>query len=74
MQLVATFDNPFCTSDETDAPTGHGIGFAHTVDDDDALTDVFKLCNAFVAAHVIDVLVNFISNHVNVFVLCQNVS
>ena len=71
MQLVDALDNPLRTGDENDAPTGHGIGFRNTVDDDDTLLQFRELGDALVATDVVDVLIDFVGNDIDLLVASQ---
>ena len=46
--------------DVTQPVAGHSITFGQTVDDDDPVLEIFKLSDAFMFAHEVDVLVDLI--------------
>ena len=73
MKLVATLHNPVGSCDETNSPTCHCIGFADTIDDDDALFDFGELCHACVLADIVDVLVNLVGNDDDLLVTKQDI-
>src|SRR5690606_6501959 len=68
LDLVAGLGNRFGRGQITDPPAGHGIAFGAAVDNGGTLFQVAELGDAFVAAHKIDVFVDFVRHdeHVRV--------
>ena len=71
LQFVDSLYNPFRCGDEADAPSRHGISFRHAVYDYHTVFYLGKLCDALVAAYVVDVFVDFVGYHNHALMLCQ---
>ena len=67
LQFVASFDNPFRCGDVSDAPARHGIGLADAVDDDGTFFHAWELGDAFMVPYVVDMFIDFVGQHIEVF-------
>ena len=54
--------------------TRHGIPFTQAIDDDNTVFYLAELCNAFMPADKIDILIDLIRNNKNVRMLFKNIS
>ena len=74
LQLVHSLHDPLSSSHETYAPTRHRIRLRHTVDDHHPVAYLLKLRDALMLAHIVDVLVDLVSYHIHLRMLCQHSS
>ena len=72
------FSQAFATSalrrDIPETVTRHGIPFTQAVDDDNTVFYLAELCNAFMPADEIDILIDLIGNNINVRMLLKYIS
>ena len=63
LELLTSLDNPRLCCHPSDTPTGHRVGFADAVDEDDALLEFRELGKGEMFADVVDVLVDFVADN-----------
>ena len=73
LELVAAFHDPLWSCDISDAPACHGVGLRYTVDDDAALLHTWELGYRLVLSDIVDVLVDLVCQHEEVFMFQDHV-
>ena len=60
MQFVDGFRQPQRSRHKADAPSGHGVGFRHAIDDAHPIGKLLTARNGEIAAYVIDMFIYFV--------------
>ena len=74
LQLVHALDDPFRSRDPSEAPSCHGISLADAVADYRAVFHVGRGGDACLEAHIINMFVNLVGQHVHTVVLLHHFS